>query len=242
MEQKASESGGNNQAMNAFYRDQFKNAISSVERQMMPPAARHGASPPPNHAQPLGSYGGAAPVSRYASGPVIPPPSEAAVPPVRRNIPNYSRFQSQHQNFNQPAPPPQQYGSAVTPIASNVVTTAGGADFYKAATSSELNGARCFCGGVGGQSGKVVECTKCALRVHAKCHQLITVRPTLRSPRLNPWCVVADKLNVRLVKDVGRVALRAMPCRDFRSFLHDQTHGAGAELRALHACIERYAA
>lgn len=189
MAQKAGESGGNNQAMTAFYRDQYKNAINSVERQMMPPAVRSGAPPPPSHAQPLGSYGTGAPVSRYASGPAPPPrSSQTAVPPVRRNIPTYSRFQGQHQHFRQAAHPPQQYASASTVNSNSVVTTAGGADFYKPSTSSELNGARCFCGGAGGQSGKVVTCAKCALHVHAKCHQLITVRPSCCTPRLNLRC------------------------------------------------------
>lgn len=166
MDRKASDSGAGNAAMASFYRDQLKSALRSVERQMAPPAPPVSASRPvgvDDQLIPLGSYS-SPPVSRYAS----------QAPPVRRDIPPFQangRYAGQHPGYHgQQGRAPTQYAAAVQGVASQP----GGADLYSPRNVGELAGARCFCG-VGGVSGKLIGCVKCALQVHAKCHQLITV-------------------------------------------------------------------
>lgn len=167
--------GAANQAMNAYYETQLKSALDLIERET--PASRGNGSmppPPPHLAQPVsGQYSGA-PVSRYASGP--PPPSATTRP-----LPPYNRYgvtppHGQHPPLNGR---PNGYPSAGGGAGANtgaVMTMPGGADLYKPSRAADLGDARCFCGGGGAaNSGKVVSCFKCGLRVHAKCHQLITV-------------------------------------------------------------------
>ena len=61
------------------------------------------------------------------------------------------------------------------PVNTAAITPTNGVDLYSPIKAAALDGARCFCT-IEGASGKVVECVACGLAVHAKCHQLVTVR------------------------------------------------------------------
>lgn len=102
---------------------------------------------------------------RYPSMPPTPPPTRS-IP-----VPMYGRNGAPRTAMGVP-----QYGAVNVAGAGNgVIPLTSGVDLYNPTKAAALDGARCFCV-MQGVSGKVVKCVDCGLAVHAKCHQLITVR------------------------------------------------------------------
>lgn len=82
--------------------------------------------------------------------------------------------------YGRAVPPrvPVTYGAVngVT-TGTGVIALTSGVDLYHPTKAAALGGARCFCT-MQGVAGKVIKCVDCGLAVHAKCHQLVTVRDT----------------------------------------------------------------
>ncbi|TMW56786.1 hypothetical protein Poli38472_006796 [Pythium oligandrum] len=185
-EAKATENASN-QATAAFYTDQLNNGLRSVNAQMQgswsnghnrAPVSTN-VTPPPTTPSPTNAY---APYPPTARG-VMRPHHPAA----------YGQLPSAA-NYRMPQHPPPHVAPPIP------VGAMAAVEVLRPSTPDALQGARCFCGIGSTLSGKVVTCLHCGLRVHARCHQLVTATTdewyceACRAELFDPFLIVSKTI------------------------------------------------